>query len=177
MDTLIWLERKKHGYVKLKEQPVRAFAKFPVSFWARSTTKTIRDTDTRALLIAIYLQTNTHSNMIGVYHLPLPYITVDTGIGYDDILEIMDKLIDLDFCEYDDGHEYVWIKKFAEDQTGLNLKDGDKRVKAIYKLLGNMPELNFKDKFYERYESHYHLGNKVQEVDRLVGIYNSSKQE
>lgn len=109
------------------------------------------------LLVAMYLLTNTHSNMIGLYYLPLPYIVNDIGLDYETILELMVQLKKLDFCDYDDDHEYVWIKSFAEDQTGLNLKEDDKRVKAIDTLLNDIPDLYFMEDFYTRYGEHYHL--------------------
>lgn len=153
---------------------MRAFAKFPVKFWARKSTKEIRNTDPNMLLVAMYLLTNMHSNMIGLYHLPLPYIVHDTGLDELAVIEIMHKLRQIDFCDYDEHHEYVWIKEFAEDQTGLNLKPGDKRVRAIYKLLEDIPPVQCLQEFYDRYQKHYHLGKGQQDVLEAVELYHKS---
>lgn len=146
---------------------MRAFAKFPVRFWARKSTKEIKQMGSDKLLISIYLQTNTHSNMIGLYHLPLEYISIDTGLAEDQVHEVMESLKSINYCQYDDMNEYVWIVDFAADQTGLRLKEGDKRVRAIHKLLADMPELSFKDAFYEKYAMHYHLPNEDGEIPSI----------
>lgn len=144
---------------------MRDFCKFPVSFWASSLAKVIRKIGPNNLLIATYLQSNTHSNMIGVYHLPLEYIAIDTGIPLTEIHNVINTLQEVNFCHYDVEHEYVWVLDFAAKQTGENLCKSDKRVVAIHKLFANLPQLCFIDAFYKKYQDHYHLRDPYSEID------------
>lgn len=104
--------------------------------------------------------------MIGVYHLPLEYIAVDTGLFLNDVTDIIAKLQEVNFCQYDAEHEYVWIIDFAAKQTGLNLRSSDKRVIAVHKLLNNLPQLHFIKDFFEKYQSDYHLLTLSHEIER-----------
>jgi len=58
---------------------MRQFAKVSPQFWTDSMGQTIRQQGIQSQLIALYLMTNTHANMIGVYYYPIAYIAHDTG--------------------------------------------------------------------------------------------------
>jgi hypothetical protein len=58
---------------------MRDFGKVNPQFWIGSTGKRLRG-NPEAQLVALYLMTCPHANMIGVFHCPILYISHETGL-------------------------------------------------------------------------------------------------
>lgn len=124
-------------------------------FWTGSTGKAITAAGKDTRILATYLLTCDHSNMIGLYRLPLLYATEETGLKRREILSALDRLRLLDFALYDLSSEFIWVREMARIQLGLlvgeTLKDGDKRAKGVAALYKHLPVNPFLGPFHDRY--------------------------
>ena len=62
---------------------MRDYAKISPQFWIGSTGRKLRDAGLEATLVALYLLSNPHANMLGLYYLPQLYIALETGLGIE----------------------------------------------------------------------------------------------
>jgi hypothetical protein len=133
---------------------LRDYGTVASQFWVRGTGKELRG-DAEAQIVALYLMTSPHANMIGVYHLPVTYLAHETGLSIEGATKALERLAQKDFCTYDD--EWVCVHNFAANQIGEELKPEDKRVKGIMNELAKVPSGVCREKFISRYQGPYHL--------------------
>lgn len=133
---------------------MRDYGTVSPQFWVRGTGKELRG-DTEAQVVALYLMTSPHANMIGVYHLPVMYLAHETGLTQEGALKALQRLAGHDFCTYDD--EWVCVHNFAANQIGEELKPEDKRVKGVINELSKVPAGKCRQTFVDRYQGPYHL--------------------
>lgn len=119
------------------------------SFWSGKTGKAIRG-NPEAQVLALYLITNQHTNMQGVYHLPVAYICADTGLSQQGALKGLDRLFEGGFCEYFHEQEVVFVYKMLVYQTG-NLKKNDNRAISVRNFYNEFEEGHIKQRFAEHY--------------------------
>src|SRR5438309_4603703 len=62
------------------EGRMNCYRRFYSQFWTGTTGKELRSAGQEVQLMAVYLFTNPHANMIGLYYLPIGYISLDTGL-------------------------------------------------------------------------------------------------
>jgi len=65
-------------------------------------------------LIALYLLTCPHSNILGCFYLPMAYASADIGVSSDDILTGLHECCGIGFCVYDEARHIVWLPKFLD---------------------------------------------------------------
>ena len=135
---------------------MRDYSKVSGEFWTGKTGKSLRG-DMQTQLIAMYLMTSRHSNMIGVFHCPILYMAHETGSPIEGATKSLDKLIEGGFCTYDDDSETVWVHEMARFQIGDSLSPGDNQVKGIQKQFDGLPESRIKTGFYEKYAKAFHI--------------------
>lgn len=128
---------------------MRIFAKVPPQFWVNVNER--KKLGALVQLIAIYLLTNPHANMLGVYYLPVNFIAHEIGITMEEALKGLRRLIETQYCSYDDLSEFVWVHDMGFSQICKQLKPADNRVKAIQKIYLNLPEVSFLKAFYDKY--------------------------
>lgn len=148
---------------------MREFAKISPQFWIGETGKQIKSLGREAQLVALYLLTCPHSNMIGVYYLPVTFITHETGIPLKGALEALHSLSEVSFCTYNKATEYVWVHEMAYYQAGGQLKKNDNRVKGINDVFENLPNLPFLQRFFEKYHTLFWLENPPKIMSSLEG--------
>ena len=66
---------------------MREFAKISADFWISPMGKKIKNCELEAKVIAFYLMTCRHANMIGFYYLPLIFITHETAIPLEGVIK------------------------------------------------------------------------------------------
>ena len=135
---------------------MRDFSKVSGNFWTGGTGREIRG-DLQTQVVAMYLMTTNHSNMIGVYHCPILYIAHETGSPLEGATKGLARLIEGGFCTYDQDSETVWVHEMAKFQIGGPLAEKDLRVKGIQKIFDALPDNAIKSMFYERYKTEYRL--------------------
>ncbi|MEP6651800.1 MAG: hypothetical protein ABJA82_00485 [Myxococcales bacterium] len=97
--------------------------------------------------------------MTGIYYLPLPIISHETGMTMGEVIDALTFLAGIDFAHYDGVDELVWVPAMAAWQIDEELKPGDKRVLGIRRELGAFRGHRFVREFFERYGQLFNLGN------------------
>ena len=100
---------------------MRDYAKVAPQFWTGRTGKALKVAGPESVIVAMYLMTSPHANMIGLYHCPVAYIAIDTGLSLEGASKGLASCIEADFCQYDDSIEYVFVVEFAKYQLGDEL--------------------------------------------------------
>lgn len=96
---------------------MRDYGKVAPSFWIGATGKALRG-DANAQLLALYLMTSPHSNMIGVFHCPVLYMAHETGITFEGASEALRRLVEVGFCTYEGESETVFVHRMAASRRG-----------------------------------------------------------
>ncbi len=135
---------------------MRQFAKISPKFWLGETARAIR-CHPEAQIVAYYLLTSPHSNMLGMYCLPLAYISGDTGLPFEGVTKGVTKLVEVGFCDYDKNVDLVLVFKMALFQTGDVLGEKDNNRTMVAKLYAELPESRLLSTFYGIYGSAYGL--------------------
>ena len=136
---------------------MREYARVYPSFWIGKTGKQLRKCGLESQIVAMYVLTCPHANMIGLYYLPIPYISYDTGIPLQGACKALASLKKIGFCFYDEETEFVWVPKMAQYQIGKELKPNDKQVKGIENLYNSLTNNPFLYEFYEIYKDIFHI--------------------
>ena len=150
---------------------MRDYGKVSAQFWVGKTGRALRGNH-EAQLVALYLMTSPHSNMIGVYHCPLQYVAYETGLPLEGASKGLQRLIEGRFCTYDFESETVWVHEMAKFQIGDALKAGDNQCKSIQKAVDNIAENGIRLAFHGRYAEAFHL---TEIVDKLKPLRRASK--
>lgn len=130
---------------------MREFAQVMPTFWTGDTGKAIKGKPELQVL-AFYLITNPHANALGLYYLPIPFITHETGLTEKKVLDGFRKLGA--FCKYDPISEFVWVVGMAGYQLG-NLKPTDNKMKGLLRAWQGLPPNPFTGDFWAKYGERY----------------------
>jgi hypothetical protein len=132
------------------------YGKVSPQFWIGKTGKALRGNQ-EAQILALYLMTSPHANMIGVFHCPIAYMAHETGLSIEGTQKGLQCLIDADFCTFDADDEYVFVHQFALHQVGEQLQPSDKRCKGVENELAKVPKNQCWQAFRARYAEPYNL--------------------
>lgn len=138
---------------------MRDYSKVAPQFWIGETGKRLRG-HPEAQIVALYLITNPHANMLGLYYLPRLFIAHETGLSAEGASEGLSRCIEAMFCGYDDSAEVVWIFEMARFQVGAALKADDKRCIGVQNDYDAMPRNRFLSEFFDKYAGAFHLTRK-----------------
>jgi hypothetical protein len=136
---------------------MREYAKVAPTFWTGATGKELRRRGSEAVVVALYLMSSPHSNMLGLYYQPALYMAHETGLGIEGASKGLQHCIEARFCSFDPDTEMVWVPEMASYQIGDELVSGDKRCKGIQKDYEALPKNPFLAAFFERYGKAFHL--------------------
>lgn len=136
---------------------MRDYSKVSPRFWNGKTGKALKDGGTNAVVVAMYLMTCPHSNMIGLFYVSKSYIAVDTGLSLEEAEQGLRWACEVGFCEYDECTEIVWVRQMATYQIASNLDEKDNRCKCVQKEYDALPENPFLSGFYAKYVSAFHM--------------------
>lgn len=136
---------------------MRDYAKVSPQFWIGSTGKALRKAGAEAQIVAMYLMTSPHANMLGLYWLPELYIAAETGLSPEGASKGLRRAIEAGFCRYDEESEMVWVVEMAQYQIAERLEPTDKRCKGIQKELESLPNNPFSKEFLHRYAVAFNL--------------------
>ncbi|HZF98277.1 MAG TPA: hypothetical protein VEY92_08555 [Pseudoxanthomonas sp.] len=101
-------------------------------FWANESLKAL-DGDCR--LLAAYLLTSPHTNMIGAFRLPDAYACDDLGWDAKRLRNCFETLSQAGFIKYSESAKWVWVIKFLH----FNKPANPNMVKAAIKLAEGIP--------------------------------------
>ena len=159
---------------------MREYAKLAPTFWTGKTGKEIKRRGIEAVVMATYLMSSPHSNMLGLYYQPMLYAAHETGLGIEGASKGLQGCIEANFCAFDEASEMVWVFEMARYQIAESLSSGDKRCKGIQKDYDALPECPFLAAFFDRYAGAYHLHTRRQiegETEAPSKPHRSQEQE
>lgn len=137
---------------------MRNFIKLSPKFWIGPTGREIRESGVETQIAALYLMSSPHINYIGLYHLPLVYLTGDTGLSQDAAKAALLELERVGFARYDKSSECAWVVEGAKWQIGETITAGDKNVLKIKREYDDLPsDCPFKSEFLTKYGQAYHM--------------------
>lgn len=136
---------------------MRDYATVSPQFWLGETGRKFRKVGAETQVVAFYLMTSPHANMLGLYYLPILYLAHETGLDMEGAWKGLQRAIEVGFCSYDEETEMVWVHEMAAYQIGTSLSTGDKRCAGVRNEYAALPENPFLSEFYDKYQHHYHL--------------------
>lgn len=136
---------------------MRDYGKVSPKFWTGATGKALRARGSEAVIVAVYLMTSPHSNMLGLFYQPRLYMAHETGLGIEGASKGLQACIEVGFCAYDEVTEMVWILEMASYQIADVLKESDKRCQGVQKEYDGLPENPFLGSFFDRYSGPFHM--------------------
>lgn len=136
---------------------MRLYRKISPQFWIGDTGRKLRDAGPNALLVGLYLLSNPHANMLGLYYLPISFIAHETGLNPKEASEALRRAINAGFCAYDESLEMVFVCEMARYQIADQLMPSDKQCAGIQREYDGLPNSPFLSAFYEKYAEAFHL--------------------
>lgn len=145
---------------------MREYAKIFPRFWQAGTGKALRG-DPETQVLALYLMTSPHANMIGVFHCPIQYMAHETGLTLEGASKALHRLSEVGFCSFDGVDEVVWVHEMAAHQIGTNLKPKDNQVVGAIKQYQLITQVQIRRGFYARYKKDFHLPEEEKDTSPL----------
>ena len=136
---------------------MRRYAKISPQLWIGDTGRQLREAGSEGLLVALYLLSNPHANMLGLYYLPTSLIAHETGLAPEGASKGLRGAIEAGFCSYDESSEMVFVHEMARYQIADQLATTDKQCTGIQRDYDGLPNNPFLAMFYEKYATAFHL--------------------
>jgi len=144
---------------------------FP-EFWTGTTGRQLRAHGKEAQLIGLYLATNCHANMLGLYRLSLDDMRHETGLGTKTIAKGLQAAAETGYALFDVVTEFAWVRQMARFRLGLKagerLREGDKRAQAITRIYHAIEANPFLGDFYDANRKILPLGRRRESVGLVV---------
>lgn len=150
---------------------MRDYGKIGPKFWIGATGKKLRAAGAEAQVVALYLMTSPHANMLGLYYLPQMFIAHETGLGIEGASKGLASAIEAGFCEYDEASETVWVMEMAKYQIADELSGKDLRIKGVQNEYDSLPNNPFLSRFYDMYATAFCMSNKRDSGHALVSPF------
>jgi hypothetical protein len=138
---------------------MRAHAAVRPEFWTRGSGKRLRG-NPAAQVLACYLMTSPHTNMIGIFHLAIPIMVHETGLTTEQVEGALAVLAEEDFALYDDEEELVYLPAGARTQIGESMSRRDKRHAQVWRQVDALGDHRFAGRFRDRYGSPFEAPSK-----------------
>lgn len=136
---------------------MREYAKLAPTFWTGKTGRAIKRRGIEGVVVALYLVSSPHSNMLGLYYQPKLYLAEETGLTIEGACKGLADCIASGFCSYDEETKTVWVHEMAAWQVAEALAPADKRCKGIQKDYDALPDNPFLGQFFDRYAKAFNL--------------------
>jgi hypothetical protein len=136
---------------------MRDYAKVLPRFWTGATGRALRQAGPQAVVVALYLLSSPHANMLGLYYQPLLYIAHETGLGLEGAEQGLAAAVQAGFCSFDAATDMVWVHEMAHHQVAAELKPGDNRCVAVQREFDALPANPFLQGFLKRYGAAFHM--------------------
>lgn len=112
---------------------MRSYGNVATNFWEMPEIRQLSD---QAKLLALYLMTGPHSNMLGCFRLPDLYVTEDLCWEIQKVKKSFEELIDINFINRDELLLWLVITDYLKSNKIQNSKQGI----CIRKLFNSVPE-------------------------------------
>lgn len=123
------------------------YRKVLTGFWTDPDVRRLTPLQSHLLL---YLCTNRHTNLCGLYYLPLEYVVQETRLAADDVEQWI--RVDLrSFVTYDAETEEILVHRLAYHDIGGKLLPKDNRVRTLERLLADAHSDHLVAQWHELY--------------------------
>jgi hypothetical protein len=137
---------------------MKTFSKLYSDFWVNPNNAELMQLEVEAKLMAIYLQGNSHHNMLGVYYLPTLYVASDLKQSVKKVQNALKSLCDVSYCKYDAKTQYIWVCNMALEQIGEEISPKDNRIIAIQAIWNSLPiQIEFLSEVHDKYHTIFRL--------------------
>ncbi|WBA81565.1 hypothetical protein [Endozoicomonas sp. GU-1] len=110
---------------------MKDFGKVSGQFWISDDIQSLSD---KAKLLALYLLTTGHGNLIGIFRMPKGYIAADLNWDEPSVERAIAELTTSGFLLASDQCQYICIPQFMEHNPVDNITQIDARLKLLVKL-------------------------------------------
>lgn len=146
---------------------------FP-EFWTGDTGRELRKFGKDAQLLGLYLATNRHANMIGLYRLLVDDVKHETGLGMKAIARAFDATGRTEYAVFDAGSAYVWVRNMARFRLGLKpgevLEAEDNKVKAVNRIYQALDANPFLGSFFDINQRTLRLKKRREGIGLVVAL-------
>ncbi len=115
---------------------MKAFGKIESRFWDSLRHEQVSD---QGKLLAAYLLTCKHGNMLGIFSLPPAYIMGDLGWDASLVSRTLHELVTNEFLTTAEDHDYLCINKFMDHNKTDNVAQMDARLRLFLDLPRTLP--------------------------------------
>lgn len=152
---------------------MREYGKIHGRFWTSGTIRSLTD-DGR--ILAAYLLTTNHANMLGCFYMPAGYVAEDLKWGIERVREGFAELFHKGFATFSEGSSWVVIHTFLK----WNQLENPNVVKAAVKLFDQIPDdCGLKPllaRFIKEYESRFPV-DKLNRFETVSKPYRKQEPE
>ena len=134
---------------------MRDYGKVSPQFWIGQTGKKLRAEGMEAQIVAMYLMTSPHANMLGLYYCPAMFIAHETGLDLEGATKGLQSAIKAGFYDYDEETEMVWVYEMAHYQIAETLTGKDLRIKGVQNEYDSLPENPYLERFFDKYSASF----------------------
>ncbi len=138
-------------FQKKRKLPVKDYPKVLSYFWTNGIGREFHALRMSVRLLALYLITCVHANLLGVFYLPIVYIAHDLNLSEKEIYQGLEQLKNLDFCSYDKAMQYVWVHEMLNHQVSSTRESKQRLLLIINAELRFLPPLLFRTEFNQKY--------------------------
>ncbi|WP_163369304.1 hypothetical protein [Endozoicomonas acroporae] len=110
---------------------MKEFGKVSSQFWISDDIQPLSD---KARLLALYLLTTGHGNLIGIFRMPKGYMAADLNWDEPSVERAIAELTTSGFLLASDQCQYICIPQFMEHNPVDNITQIDARLKLLVKL-------------------------------------------
>ena len=112
---------------------MRDYGSVQTCFWSNTDIQHLSD---QAKLLALYLLTGPHTNMLGCFRMPIGYIAEDLSWSSETVVKRFKELSQISFAVRDEISQWVLIPKFLQWNAIENPNQG----KSIQRLFEQVPK-------------------------------------
>src|SRR5262245_57907907 len=112
---------------------MRTYGSIQTKFWSHLDIHLLSD---QAKLLALYLLSSSHTNMLGCFRIPIGYIAEDLRWTVDIASKAINDLVEIEFLTYDTVSSWVIIHNFLKFHPIENPNQG----RSIEKLFDEVPK-------------------------------------
>lgn len=132
-------------------------------FWEGRTGRELQAAGKDAVIVAAYLLSCRHANMIGLYELPLVMLERELPVIQRDALPAALEAVErCRYAAYDVGTEFVWVYEMARIRLGLDrgqlIAANDKKHAAVLRQYAAVADNPFLGPFHDKYRDVLRLG-------------------
>lgn len=131
----------------------------PTDYWTKGAGRQLRRAkQPEASILALYLMSSPHSTPApGVYTLSFDDAAFETGLPLAEMPRLFGVLDDIDFAEYDELHDLVWVRDLAIYRIGDTLSPKDNRHVQVLREAKSFQHSFLYEHWFDYYREPFNL--------------------